>query len=64
MDICVCATEGIQARRKRVKWDAPAELPEAQSILGNLVHFLSNHFREPRMFEMARHGPGVERPEM
>lgn len=51
----VSATAGIQARRKRLMWDAAAGLPMTQSFQGHVVHFLSIHFKVRSLFEMGRH---------
>lgn len=50
----------IQARRKRLMWDAHAGLNATQSTLGHIVHFLSNNFKDPSLFEMERNVPMVK----
>lgn len=50
------AIDGIQARRKRVTWNAPTGLPPKQSFLGRAVPFLSNRFKHPSFLEIGRHG--------
>lgn len=46
---------GLQTSESRVRWDAPAILPEAKSFPVHVEHFLSNQFKDPTLFEMVRY---------